>query len=76
MEGPKDYHTKQSKSERQRQIPYDIIYMRKLKYDTNAFVYEMNKITDTENREVAAKGERAGGGMEREAGLADIRCHI
>ena len=50
--------------------------MRKLKYDTNAFVYEMNKITDTENREVAAKGERAGGGMEREAGLADIRCHI
>ena len=27
MDGPKDYHVKQSKSERERQIPYDIIYM-------------------------------------------------
>ena len=76
MDATRDYHSKWSKPDRERQIPYDIIYMRKLKYDTNAFVYEMNKITDTENREVAAKGERAGGGMEREAGLADIRCHI
>lgn len=50
--------------------------MRDLKYGTSAFVYEMNKITDTENRQVAAKGEGAGGGMQREAGLADTRCHI
>ena len=27
MDGPRDYHTKQSKLERERQIPYDIIYM-------------------------------------------------
>ena len=26
-DGPKDYHTKQSKPERERQIPYDITYM-------------------------------------------------
>ena len=26
MDGPRDYHTKWSKSERERQIPYDIIY--------------------------------------------------
>ena len=44
MEGPKDYHTKQSKSERQRQIPYDIIYMWNLKSDTNEPIYE----TETE----------------------------
>ena len=48
--------------------------MRDLKYGTSAFVSEMNKITDTENRQVAAKGEGAGGGMQREAGLADTRC--
>ena len=30
-----DYYTKRSKSERERQIPYDITYMQNLKYDTN-----------------------------------------
>ena len=34
MHGPRDYHTKQNESERERQIPYDIIYMWNLKYDT------------------------------------------
>ena len=34
MHGPRDYHTKSSKSERERQIPYDITYMWNLKYDT------------------------------------------
>ena len=28
MDGPRDYHTKGSKSQRVRQIPYDIIYMK------------------------------------------------
>ena len=27
MEGPRDYHTKWSKSDRERQISYDIAYM-------------------------------------------------
>ena len=31
MDGPRDYHTKWSKLERARQIPYDIIYMGNLK---------------------------------------------
>ena len=35
VDGPTDYHTKWSKSERDRQIPYDIMYMWKLKYDTD-----------------------------------------
>ena len=34
MDGPRDYHTKQSKSERKK-IPYGMIYMWNLKYDTN-----------------------------------------
>ena len=40
MDGPRDYHTKWSKSERERQIPYDITYMCNLKYDTNEHTYE------------------------------------
>ena len=40
MDRPADYHTKQSKSERERQIPCDITYMWNLKYDTNEHIYE------------------------------------
>ena len=40
MDGLRDYDTKQSKSERERQIPYDITYMWNLKYDTNQYIYE------------------------------------
>ena len=36
MDEPRDYHTKGSKSERERRMPYDIIYMQNLKRnDTN-----------------------------------------
>ena len=41
MGGPRDYCTKQSKSERERQIPYDITYMWNLKYNTNKPIYEI-----------------------------------
>ena len=34
------YHTKRSKSERERQIPYDITYMWNLNYDTNEQIYK------------------------------------
>ena len=40
MDGPRDDHTKWNKSERGRQIPYDITYMWNLKYDTNELIYE------------------------------------
>ena len=35
MDGLRDYHTKQSKPDRERQISRDITYMWNLKYDTN-----------------------------------------
>ena len=38
MDGPGDYHTKWSKSERERQTPYDITYMENLKYKTNEYI--------------------------------------
>ena len=40
MDATRDYHTKWSKSERERQIPYGITYMWNLKYDTNEPTYE------------------------------------
>ena len=54
MDGPRNYQTKLSKSERER---YDITYMWNLRYDTNEFVYETERLTDLENRLVVAKRE-------------------
>ena len=42
MERPIDYNTKQNKSERERQIPYNITYMWNLKKnDTNELTYKI-----------------------------------
>ena len=46
-----------SKSDRERQIPYDITYMGNLKYGTNEAIYKTNRLTDTENRLVVTKEE-------------------
>ena len=40
MDGPRDYHTKWGKSDRERQIPYDITCMWNVKYGTNDLIYE------------------------------------
>ena len=40
MDGPRDYQTKWSKSERERQIPCDITDMWNLKYNTNQHTFE------------------------------------
>ena len=47
MNGPRDHHTKRSKSERERQIPYDITYMWNLKYGTNELIYETEADSQT-----------------------------
>ena len=39
VDATRGYITKGSKSERERQIPYDITYMWNLKYDTNELIY-------------------------------------
>ena len=44
MDGPRDYHSKRSKPDRERQIIYDmiydIIYMYDLKYYINELIYK------------------------------------
>ena len=67
MDGPTDYHTKRSKSDRKRQI-YDTTYMWKFEkmIQMNLFT-NRNRLTDTENLMVT-KGDsvmaRGGGGTE------------
>ena len=40
MDGPRDYHTEWSKSDRERQISYDTMYMWNLKKSTNEPFYK------------------------------------
>ena len=47
MDEPRNDYTKLSRSERERQIPYDITYMWNLKYDTNQHIYETKTDSQT-----------------------------
>ena len=47
MDGPRDDHTKRSKSERERQTPCDITYTWNLKYNTNQHIYETERDSQT-----------------------------
>ena len=60
IDGTRHYHTKWSKSKRERQIPYDITYWWNLKHDTNELIYKTE--TDSQNMVVVAKGKGRGMG--------------
>ena len=45
-----DYHTKRSKSERERQTPNGITYKWNLRYDTNKLIYKTETHSQTQNR--------------------------
>ena len=72
MDATRDYHTKWSKSEKERQIPYDVTYMWNLKYDTNESIYE----TESGAQRIDWWLPRGGvwGGMEWETGVS--RCKL
>ena len=64
MDVPRDYHAKWSKSDRERQILYDITYMwnlKKKKIQMN-LLQNRNRLTDLENKLMAIKEERWGEG--------------
>ena len=63
-----------SKSERERQIPYDITYMWTLKYGANESIYTTEADSDMQNRLVVAKRERGGRGMDWGFGVS--RCKL
>ena len=58
VDGPRDYHTKQSKSDRERQRSNDIAY----RWNLLKKMIQMNLKTDseTENKLMATKAERGG----------------
>ena len=63
MDATRDYHSKWSKSQRERQIPYDVIYVWSPKYSTKEPIYK----TETDlQREQTCGGQRMGGGRGKE----------
>ena len=76
MDGPRDYHTQWSKSDRERQIPYVITYVWNLGYDTNEPVYKtkQKQTRDLENSVVVAKTEGGEGGKDWEFEIS--RCKL
>ena len=64
----------EAKSERERQIPYDITYMQNPKCGTNEPIYKTEADSDIENRLMVAKGEVGGSGMDWEFEVS--RCKL
>ena len=61
MNGPRDYPTKWSESDRERQTSYDITYMWNLKkWQKWTYLQNRNRLTDIENKFMVTKGERWG----------------
>ena len=51
MDGPRDYHTEWSKSDRERQILYDTAYMWNLRKGYKwTYLQNQNRVTDVENK--------------------------
>ena len=75
LDGPRDYNTKWSKSERQ--MPYDFTYIWNLKYDTNELTYETETDSQTYRTDLWLPMGR--GDEERwteSLGLVDTNCYI
>ena len=61
MDGPRDYYTKCSKSNRERQISYDITYIwNLLKSDTNKLSYKTETDSQTLKTLTVTKSKRGG----------------
>ena len=74
MDEPRDHHTKQSKLERERQIPYDITYMWDLKCNTNKCIHETESDPQIQVRGVWLP--RGGGEKDWGLGLVDANYSI
>ena len=76
MDRPRDYHTKWSKSEGERQIPYDITYMWNLIYDTNLSTKQKQTHRHREQTCGCQKEGEMGEGWTGSLGLADANYYI
>ena len=71
MDGPGDYHSKRSMSDRETWISYDIAYMWNLKNGTNELIYKTEIVTNVETVMVTRgeSGGEVGGGINWEIGI-------
>ena len=77
MNGPGDYHTKWSKSDRERQISYDITHMWNLIFKNwykLTYFKNRNRLTDIENKLMVTKGETWWAGGDK-SGAWDEHTH-
>ena len=74
MDATKDYHIKRNKSERERQISYDITYMWTLKYGTYEPNYKTEADSQTQRRDLWLPRVGGGRGMDWEYGVG--RCKL
>ena len=68
MDGTRDSHPKQSKSEWERQIPYDITYVWNLIYDTNE-PFHRKETHGLEEHTCGCQGGDGGSRMDWESGV-------
>ena len=66
MDGPRDDQSTQRKSERERQISYDIICTWNLRQDSNELIYETEIDSQTDNKLMVTKwGSGVAGGRDK-----------
>ena len=61
---------------RERQIPYNIIYMWNLKYDTSELIYKTETDSQTQRTDLWLPGWGVGEGWSVRLGLADANYHM
>ena len=69
MDGPRDYHTKWSKSDRERQISYDITYMQNLKKCTSELIYKTETDSQTSKTNLLLPKGKCGERINWETGI-------
>ena len=75
--GPRDYHTKGSKSDRERQISYDIPYMWNLKKEyILTYLWNRNRLAHFANKLTVTKADRIGQGRMGSLVLAYAHCSM
>ena len=72
MDGPRDYHTKWNKPDKERQISWDITYMWNLKYDTNELILK----THSHRKQTYGYQRVEEGGLIMSLGLTDAHYCI
>ena len=75
MNGPRDYHTKQSKSKRKTNIIWYHLYVKSKTRHKWTYLWNRKKQTDIQNRLVVAKGKRSWG-KDWELGISRYKVSL